>query len=215
VILRILKSARTLLVASVVAASLLTLTAANGIAYAQEEAQEEQAEVHLLVPEEPVDRDEGELVVPIDVTSVENLGAFGFLLTFDGDVLELIEIEEGDFLGSTGREVVCDAPVVDTFAVMITCVTLRMEPDGPSGDGNLANITFRLKGTGTTDLQFDRIELTDPLGTRIPASINSARLTVEGGSRLTWPVVAAGGGIIALIAIVGAAGGFLLWRRAS
>ena len=70
--------------------------------------------LYRVVAPESASKGDADIVVEIRAENAENLGAFGFQLTYDPDVLELGVgqdghplIQRGDFLGSSGREVAC------------------------------------------------------------------------------------------------------------
>ena len=168
----------------------------------------------VIAPAEPTD--EG-VTVPVEIRAenAQNLGAFGFQLTYDPDILEIALddqgqplIQRGDFLGSSGREVVCREPVIQAGVLRMSCNTLRMEPAGVDGDGTLATVTFLATGAGTTDLALDRLEANEPDATEIrPIDVQGATLEVQGDSGLNWliwgPIIAIGAlvviGVIAFV----------------
>jgi hypothetical protein len=186
--------------------------ASSGMASAQEG--ESNLLFRVIAPAEPTD--EGtEVPVEIRAENAQNFAAFGFQLTYDPDVLEIAVddagqplIQRGDFLGQSGREVVCREPVVQAGVLRMSCNTLRMEPAGVDGDGTLATVTFLAKGAGTTDLALDRLEANEPDATEIrPIDVQGAAMEVQGDSGMNWliwgPVIAIGAiAVIAIIAFV-------------
>jgi general secretion pathway protein D len=149
------------------------------------------------------------------VDDVTNLGAFEFELTYDPDVVELQEAKEGLFLGSSGRPVQCLPPRRSEGSIVFTCVTLGATPDGPTGSGVLAALTFQPVGAGTSPLHLEQLILTDPPANRLPSQTEDASVTVEqtqeGGFRwaLWGPVI---GGVAAALAAAGAGAWWLLRR---
>jgi hypothetical protein len=153
--------------------------------------------------------------VTVDVNDVTNLGAFEIVLTYDPNVVELQDIKEGPFLGSSGRRVECMPPRRTEGYVDFACVTLGATPDGSTGSGLLATLTFQPVGAGTSPLHFEDLILADPPANRLPSQTEDASVTVGKGqgSGFSWvlwgPVI--GGVAVALAAA--AAGAWWLRRR--
>jgi len=164
-----------------------------------------------------VERD-GEEYIRVDVTveDVEDLGSFEFVMSWDGHLLEGGEaaIERGDFIGSSGRQVYCEAPVREPYALRYACVTLGQEPrEGASGDGLLASVYLRPEGDGSASIQFTHAQLTTPPGEPIQAEWQSGEVAVssdDSGNGL-WIAIGVGIAAVAVAAVAGA--GFVLLRR--
>ncbi len=163
---------------------------------------------------------EGQEVIQVDVLvrNVEDLGAFEFVLTFNGDLLEVgpDSVVEGPFLGSTGRQTYCPEPTIDNNALRYACVTLGPTPrQGASGEGLLASVFFEPKGSGEASIEFTRAQLSTPPGESIDAEWRAGRIELEssGGFPLwAWALVAVAG--VAALAAVGGTVAALLARRA-
>jgi general secretion pathway protein D len=154
--------------------------------------------------------------VNVVVDDVTNLGAFEFQLTYDPSVVELQDFKEGPFLGSSGRRVECLPPRSEEGSLDFTCVTLGATPDGPTGSGVLATLTFQPVGAGTSSLHLKQVVLADPPANRLPAQAEDASVTVgqtqEGGFRwVLWGPVIGGAGVA--LAAAAAAGTWWLRRR--
>ena len=149
----------------------------------------------------------------VTIENVENFGAFQFVLQYDPDVFEYANFTRGEFLGSTGREVVCNDPQTDEGTVLIACNTLRPSPDGPNGNGLLATIELKATGSGSTDITLSRTKVAQPDGTEVPNAVENTTIEVEGSSSINWmiwgPAIAVVIGIIAVLAI----GFFIATRR--
>ena len=147
-------------------------------------------------------------VAPFDVSveNVENLGAFSFVMQFDPDVFEFEAFQRGDFLGSSGREVVCEEPLADVGSVRISCITLREQPEGATGSGLLGTVELNASGSGTTEITLNRGQLIVPDGTtEIPMKVENTSVEVESTSSINWLIwgVIIGIAVIAIVAIVG------------
>lgn len=165
---------------------------------------------------------QGQDRIPIDITieNVKNMASFQFILQYNADIFETADpadgpvVQKGDFLGSSGREVVCADPTIEPGAVRFTCVTLRPTPAGPDGSGKLATVYLKAIGSGTTNLTLDHVKanLADGDATEIPLAVQNAPIEVQGsGGGLAWwawALIVAGGLVVGLAAV----GGVLLLR---
>ncbi|MEX2246815.1 MAG: cohesin domain-containing protein [Dehalococcoidia bacterium] len=146
-----------------------------------------------------------EFDVSLLVENVVNLGGFQFVLGFDPELVTAIGVTKGDFLGSSGREVVCDDPVLSDSGVRLECVTLGPEPPGADGAGVLAVVRLRSTGDGSAALALSRTKLVQPNGTEIQHVASDAR-TSTGDQRdwrpFIWGGVIAGGALLILFGAV-------------
>lgn len=136
--------------------------------------------------------------VDVTVSSVANLGAFEFVFDYNDSqpfFLELVSVNPGTFLGSTGRPVVCQPPNVTVLTVRYGCASLGSGA-GPSGSGTLATLTFRAVDFGIMPLfGVSAAELTTPLADPI-VTVLAARGTVSAQppTPTPTPTLAGGGG---------------------
>jgi len=196
---------RAAVVAALLAGAVVAANAPAGL------AQSNEAAIRITGPIEPVDKGDE---VPFDITveNVENLAGFGIVLSYDPDILdfsgEAIHAQKGDFLGSSGREVVCPEPIRDAGSMRFTCLTLRFEPAGATGSGKLATITLRARGSGTTEVNISRAQLIavsqEEPPPEIPSTTTGTSIEVKGSGGLNWliwgPVIG-----VAVLAIGGGA----------
>ena len=121
--------------------------------------------------------------VRVMVDDVTNLGSYEFTLHFDPSVVTYESVANGDFLGSTGRQVFCPSAIVDVDAgtVRFGCASTGTEP-GASGSGQLAEVTFTAAADGVSPLDLIMISLSDPLSVDIPASPQNGSVTVGTGT---------------------------------
>ncbi len=145
----------------------------------------------------------------IAVADVQNLGAFNVRLTFDPNVLRPLSIVKTDFLGSSGREVVCPDPIIADDNVKLQCNTLRQTPAGVDGSGTLATVTFEPIAEGSSPLTLEA-HLSHPDGGNIPSVAEDARVKIGGDDMnvLLWIGIGIGAAVIA-----GAGAGFVISRR--
>jgi hypothetical protein len=157
--------------------------------------------------------DGGDMQIQLGVSDVKNLGGFQFVLTVDSKVLQPVSVTKGEFLGSSGREVFCPEPTVDSESVRLSCVTLREQPAGADGSGTLAIVTLKPEAAGASDLALSHVRLLQPDGTEIPAKTVDGKLTVTAAddSSKNWLII--GGVAAGAVLIVGAGGAFAIRRR--
>ncbi len=175
------------------------------------------ASVRVEAPPGELPKGTNTVDVQVMVDNVENLGGFQFILNFDPNVLKATGADAGPFLGSSGREVLCNDPTIDDGAIRLSCVTLRQLPAGAVGSGLLATVHLDVIGSGRTDLSLDRVMLNTPPGQSIPMSgvTGSSLVAPDRGGGFNWmlwgPVI---GVIVAVLAVAGGGGLVLASRRA-
>ncbi len=117
-------------------------------------------------------------IVNVMVQNVNNLGAYEFTLLANPNVISFVSVNNGWFLGSTGRSVYCAAPIADGWVLRFGCVSYGSGRPGPSGSGQLAQIIFQAAAPGQIGLDLSRASLADPLGAPINAAIAGGSVTV-------------------------------------
>lgn len=118
------------------------------------------------------------LVNVSNLTDPNGLGGFGFTLSYNKNLISIIDadgnriadpqaVTTGSFLGSTGKEVNCSDAYIDPDRNNATinkfnyaCVTIGDSPNGPSGNGTLANVKFKTgNNLGVVNLNFSSSQL--------------------------------------------------------
>lgn len=178
--------------------------------------------VRLETPPDEAQLEGPPFTVNVVVDNVVNLAAFQFALQFDPKVLEATAVEEGPFLRSSGREVVCRDEEILAGSATLGCVTLGAPVSlggtpGADGAGILATVEFIATGKGETSLSLQNVKLVeaeiDEAGAPVVISIvtEDGRVMVAGGGGFPWvlwgPVI---GGVVL---VVSAAAASLWWFR--
>jgi hypothetical protein len=119
-------------------------------------------------------------MVVVRISGATDLGAYQITPAFDPALLELLNIRDGAFLGSTGRTPSCGVdrappPLAPTFF----CATAGSSPAGPSGEGELATMEFRALAGGTVELRMQQVVLTTPEGVEVPVVAEGTTLAVQ------------------------------------
>ncbi len=120
--------------------------------------------------------------VDVTVDGVASLGAYEVTLGFDPAFLQpashvnlygntVYDVDDGPFLGSTGRDVNCIDLQINVSSVRLVCITMGPEPAGASGGGVLATFGFVPLKTGNTEVTLDELILTNPMAGVIPLNI--------------------------------------------
>jgi hypothetical protein len=204
------------------AAGLVAAIAASAMTFGVKQAAAQDAGTIMKANPPLTEVKKGDDRIPVDITieNATNMASFQFILQYNADILDAADaaggpvVQKGDFLGSSGREVVCADPTIEPGAIRYTCVTLRPTPAGPDGSGKLATVYLKAIGSGKTNLTLDHVKanLADDSATEIALSVQNAPIDVKGGGGgmawWVWAVIVAGGVIVGLAAV----GGVLVLR---
>jgi hypothetical protein len=121
-----------------------------------------------------------------DITAEESLYGWECRITFNPSIVNALEAVKGPFLGSTGYDTTWLSPSIDNTIGTIdmgglltpTAEWNGFPPNGASGSGTLATITFTVVGQGATDLYFK-----EDMDTELHSVI------IAGGSQIESPIV--------------------------
>ena len=115
----------------------------------------------LIIDSLSVDEN-SEFDVNIKISEVENLYGFGFTVTYDKDYLDLIDVNEGDFLKKDGNSTLFLKNINKEKGEIILGVSRTGKVSGVNGDGNLITLKLKALKIGTTKLNLSDIVLKDP-----------------------------------------------------
>lgn len=116
--------------------------------------------------------------ITVRIEGAVNLGAYQFSPAYDGGLLELVSMQDGGFLGTTGRAPRCSTEGVPGGQSTFYCVTPGAEPAGPSGDGALALLQFRALAAGATEVTLERASATMPDARDLPVVVEAVAVAV-------------------------------------
>ena len=158
------------------------------------------------------------LAVDVTIENVKNEASIQFDLLYNPTIFETANagddpnagfVQKGEFLGSTGRQVICN-PVSNEGVVRFTCVTLGLDPAGPDGGGKVATVFLKAIGSGKTELTLGRVTA-NAVGldaTEIPLQLQNATIIVTGGGGFNWllwiPIIVVGALVVAGLIAFGA-----------
>ena len=116
----------------------------------------------------------------IDARFIRNLNGWNCNINFDFDMLEAIEVVEGDFLSSDGTATFFLAGEIDNENGLITGFSvLRLDGSTINGSGTLLSIKFKAKKIGNTTFAPSNCVLGDSLGEKIPSETPELEITIE------------------------------------
>jgi adhesin HecA-like repeat protein len=98
---------------------------------------------------------------------------------FDLNVLEAVEVSEGDFLKAGGATPFFQSSTIDNTAGKITKLSAARFSGGVSGTGRLFSVTFMAKTTGDAQVTLTNLHAGSSDLTTIPLSIPEITITVE------------------------------------
>ena len=109
------------------------------------------------------------------VEDVTDLYVFEFQIAFDPTLVEVVQIQPGDFLSPDWLL----ENSVDNDNGTLAYALCQLNPSPPqSGDGVLATITWRGKVMGTSPITLTYVQLGAPRGVPIPSSTQDGEITV-------------------------------------
>lgn len=103
----------------------------------------------------------------VAVSGVNNLAGWELRLRFDTSVLEYASFTpDNTFLESSGRNVSCPSPFLNAAEdeVQFGCASFGLTPPGASGSGTVGTVTFNAVGSGTSDVEIVKAQLSNPNG---------------------------------------------------
>ena len=123
----------------------------------------------------------------LNAENITDLAGWQTDIAFDPNVLEAVEVTEGDFLQSEGGDTFFQGGTIDNTAGKITTLfSTRISESGVNGTGTLLSVTFKAKAGGETQVtleNFEFISITDDIIPTVPPSI-----TITVGDYPAWDV---------------------------
>ena len=127
----------------------------------------------------------------LSAENVTNLAGWQFDITFDSDILEAVEVSEGDFLKANGGTTFFQQGAIDNAAGKIAGLSAALiSESGVTGAGILLSVTFSAKTGGDSQLALHKFQLGSSIGKVIEAAVPNLTITVE--EQPTWDVNADG-----------------------
>ena len=112
----------------------------------------------------------------LNAENITDLAGWEADIAFDPNVLEAVEVTEGDFLKLEGGNTFFQGGTIDNAAGKITSLySARISESGVSGTGSLLSVTFMAKTGGETQVtleNFEFISITDDIIPTVPPNIS-------------------------------------------
>ncbi len=119
---------------------------------------------------------------------VTDLAGWQTDIAFDADVLEAVEVSEGDFLKAEGGDTFFLKGTIDNAVGEIAKLSSARFGSGVSGTGTLLLVTFTAKATGETRVTFSDFFAGSSSRQEIPSDVPEIVITVEAGAFLASDV---------------------------
>jgi hypothetical protein len=123
----------------------------------------------------------GAFTVDIVAENVAHLAAYELELHYDPTIVQLDSVEQGPFLGSTGRSIAIVEPVVNPTEgwVKFGAFTFGTQP-GVNGTGVLATITLQPQASGVTALSLQNVQAADETSNPLVLATADGRVEIIG-----------------------------------
>ena len=119
--------------------------------------------------------------VNLNAENVYDLSGWQFDIDYDPEVLEAVEVNEGDFLKEGGGTTFFQKGTIDNTTGKITKLSsARLNEDGATGTGTLLSVTFIAKTGGETQVALENFQLGAITGETINAGPHEVTFTIEG-----------------------------------
>ena len=116
----------------------------------------------------------------ISARNVPDFAGWQFDIAFDPAVLEVIEVNEGDFLKKDAETTFFrKGKINNQSGTIIGLSSARLSGDGVTGTGTLVSVTFKAKAGGETQLGLNNFQLGSGTGERIAAGPHEVVITIE------------------------------------
>lgn len=115
----------------------------------------------------------------IDAVFVQNLAGWQCGISFDPNLLEAIEVTEGDFLSSDATQTFFTEGSIDNENGLITGFNvLRLDGTGLNGSGSLLSIKFKAKKVGKVTFAPGNCTLGDSDGIELPSVVPNLEIEI-------------------------------------
>jgi len=116
--------------------------------------------------------------------SGDNIAGVQFNLNYNPTIIEAESVSEGNFLKNNSAVLTIPAKIDNNLGA-VKFASARVEKKGVYGSGNIAEITFKIKNPGATDIKLDNVKIKDPDLNTINVKVNNAAVTVKNTSETT------------------------------
>ncbi|WP_440952433.1 PGF-pre-PGF domain-containing protein [Methanococcoides sp. FTZ1] len=128
--------------------------------------------------QQSVDRG-SEFVVYVYVEPDVSISGMQFDLHFDGSVINVKSISEGDLFSSTATTFFSEGTIDNAAGSVIYSHGVILGKEEVTSPGILATIVFEGVGTGITDIDLENVIISNSSGSAVPISVNGAFVTIS------------------------------------
>ncbi len=129
----------------------------------------------------------GTFSLNLNAENITDLAGWQADIAFDPNMLEAVEVTEGDFLKSEGGDTFFQGGTIDNTAGKITNLfSARIAESGVNGSGGLLSVAFKAKADGKTQVTLEKFEFSSISGAIIPTVPPNIILNV--GDYPAWDV---------------------------
>jgi|GEM_PF-1854559 len=118
------------------------------------------------------------VVVEIRVSNANDLYAYQYNVEYDPDVLQYVQTERGDFLGTEDKTLPVDLKISSGFIANIAKTRLG-SIGGVNGEGLLERITFTAVGAGNSEVKISNIKFLNSRPEQIETTGENGQVTVS------------------------------------
>lgn len=116
----------------------------------------------------------------INAKDVYDMAGWQFNINYDPAVLEVVEVNEGDFLKPDNAMTFFQAGTIDNTKGKITGLNATsFNKEGVTGTGTLLSVTFLAKTEGETRLTLNNFQFGSIIGEKIPAGPREVSITIR------------------------------------
>ncbi len=129
----------------------------------------------------------GTFSLNLNAENITDLAGWQTDIAFDPNILEAVEVTEGDFLKLEGGNTFFQGGTIDNTAGKITNLfSARIAESGVNGSGGLLSVTFKAKAAGKTQVILENFEFSSISGAIIPTV--PPNITINVGDYPAWDV---------------------------
>ncbi|UGV41025.1 PGF-pre-PGF domain-containing protein [Methanococcoides orientis] len=135
-----------------------------------------------------------EIVVNVYVEPDMPISGAQFDLYFDGSVLDVKSVSEGDLFSKTGNTFFDGGTVDNSAGTIIYAHSVILGKDEVTSPGILATIVFKTTGSGQSNLQLANVVVSNSTGAAVPITVGNAVVSISDTSSSGGSTDSAGSG---------------------
>lgn len=117
--------------------------------------------------------------VNVNIDNARNVGHVPFNLSFNPDVLQIVDVTMGALLGKDGAQVSFVRDYDNKAGQLRVSLARLGKETGVDGSGILCTVVFKAVGAGSTDIVFSNNSVRDATSNTLPANFVPAKIQVQ------------------------------------